>query len=314
MYSRPAAIACAVARASFFALTLSSVAHAATLEVGAGKQYAKPSAALGAAGSGDHILVHEGTYFDCGQIIGDNITFEGVGDPAKIILTDKTCNGKALLIIGGNNDAVKNLTLQRARVPDGNGAGIRAEGGNLTVDGVHFVNNQDGILGADNPAATIIVRNSEFTKNGVCNGYCAHAIYVGHVALLHVENSKFRETKDGHDIKSRALRTEVVNVDIANGDDGTGSYMVEVPEGGSLVVKNSSFAKGPKAENHTVIAIGTEGVNQPTDEITITNNHVSNTGNYSATFVNNITATEAHLHGNVLSGPIKPLNGDGTAD
>ena len=55
------------------------------------------------------------------------------------MLTDKTCQGKALLVIDGNNDAVRNLTLERARVPDGNGAGIRAEGGNLTVSGVAFI-------------------------------------------------------------------------------------------------------------------------------------------------------------------------------
>ena len=57
--------------------------------------------------------------------------------------------GKALLITNGNNITIRNLTLQRARVPDQNGAGIRAQGNNLTIDHVRFLNNQDGILAAD---------------------------------------------------------------------------------------------------------------------------------------------------------------------
>ncbi len=299
--------------AAFF-MALVPCAHAATFEVGAGKKFANPSAALAAAGSGDHILIYAGDYFDCGTIAGDNITVEGVGDSTKVSLTDKACGGKALLVIDGSNITVKNLTLTRARVPDGNGAGIRAEGGNLTVDGVHFINNQDGILAADNPATTIIVRNSEFTKNGICGAACSHGIYANHIALLHVDHSIFRATKDGHDIKSRAARTEVDTCDIANGPDGTGSYMIEAPEGGSVVVRNSTLVKGPHAANHTAIAIGTEGVTQPTPEITIENNSFGNTGNFRAIFVNNITATEAHLHGNRFTGPITPLSGDGNSD
>ena len=91
---------------------------------------------------------------------------------------------------------------------DGNGAGIRAEGGNLTVDGVHFVNDQDGILTNANPAMVLTVTHSQFTKNGMCLNACSHAIYAGKIASLVVQDSVFRGTKEGHDIKSRAARTQ----------------------------------------------------------------------------------------------------------
>lgn len=299
----------------FFAVLIGlSNASAATLEVGAGKKYALPSAAIAAAAAGDHVLIAPGTYFDCAQVYLSNVTIEGAGDGSKVVLTDKTCGGKAILVIDGDDVTVSNLTLTRARVPDGNGAGIRAEGGNLTVDGVHFINNQDGILSSNNPQATITVRNSEFVKNGTCNGACAHGIYVGQIAALHVQHSVFRQTKEGHHIKSRAAVTEVVDCDLSDGTDGTASYAVEAPNGGTLIVRNSRIQKGPQAGNHNTIAIGTEGVTQVTPEITIENNEFHNDGNYRAVFVFNLTATEARVHGNSLHGATTPLSGDGTVD
>ena len=154
-----------------------SSALARTLEVGPGKAYAKPSAAVAAASDGDRILILPGQYFDCAVVSASHLSIEGVGDAAGVVLTDKTCQGKALLVIEGNDDTIRNLTVTRARVADGNGAGIRAEGGNLTIEGVRFVNNQDGILTAGKPDMVLTVRHSFFEKNGVCGDYCAHAIY-----------------------------------------------------------------------------------------------------------------------------------------
>ena len=288
--------------------------QARTLEVGAGHSFAAPSAAAAAAGAGDRILIYPGQYFDCAVLSADKLTITGVGDPAAVVLTDKTCQGKALLIVTGNDVTVSNLTLTRARVPDGNGAGIRAEGGKLTVDGVRFINNQDGILTNANPQMALLVRNSQFTRNGICEAYCSHAIYAGKIALLQVEHSIFRQTRDGHDVKSRAARTEVTGCDMADGQDGTSSYLIEAPNGGALVVRGNTLEKGPHSGNHTAaIAIGLESVDQATPEITVEDNHFTNDGDYRTAFVDNVTATEATLRGNVLHGPVDALHGDGTS-
>ena len=129
---------------------------------------------------------------------------------------------------------------------------------------------------------------------------------------MHIENSTFVGTKSGHHIKSRAQRTEVIGCSITDGEDGTASYEIDVSNGGSVVVRNSRLEKGPDAENHSgMIVIGAEGVTQPTREITIENNTARNDGDFNTYFVRNLTATEAMLHGNTLSGAIKPLDGDG---
>ena len=289
---------------------------AATLEVGPGKTYPMPSAAAATARDGDQIIIAPGSYFDCAVWKANDLTIRGASADATVI-TDKTCQGKALFITQGNNITIRDLTLTRARVPDFNGAGIRAEGGNLTIENVNFINNQDGILAAPASGKSIIVRDSAFIRNGTCEGGggCAHAIYVNELGLLRIDRSKFFETKQGHHIKSRAAQTEVIGCDLADGDNGTSSYTVDVPAGGGVVMRDNHIQKGPKSENHTAaLMIGEEGVSQPTPEITVENNTFLVEGSYNAFLVNNLTATEARLKGNVLKGNAKALRGDGTVN
>ena len=158
----------------------------------------------------------------------------------------------------------------------------------------------------------MIIRNSDFEQNGVCAGSCAHGIYFNALKLLRVEHSRFFETRQGHHIKSRAARTEVIGCDISDGPNGTASYLIDIPNGGSLLVRDNTLEKGPKAENHTAaIAIGAEGVTQPTDEILVENNSFRDDGDYRTALVWNVTATPAILKGNKLSGQATALSGDG---
>ena len=300
--------------AAALATGLTGVAHARTLEVGPDKAYKTPSAAAAAARDGDRIAIQPGEYFDCATLEANKLVFEGVGDASKVVMTDKACGGKGLLITTGNDITVRNLTLTRARVPDGNGAGIRNEGANLNVEGVRFINNQNGILSTAQQPGTISVKGSVFDRNGNCKGGggCAHGIYVANTALVRIEGSTFTGTKEGHHIKSRARRTEVIGNTIEDGPEGTASYLIEQPVGGSLVVRNNTMEKGPAAENHSAaIVIGAEGVSQPTREITIENNSFRNDGGWTTFFVNNLTATEAMLTNNRIAGRVVPLNGDG---
>jgi hypothetical protein len=303
-------------KAGFAMLILASIvtitpSQGATLRVGPNETYKLPSAAAAVAKDGDHIVIAPGQYFDCAVWSANNLVIEGTGP--GVVITDKTCMGKGLFVISGNNTTVRNLTLTRARVPDMNGAGIRLDKGSLTVDGVKFINNQNGILGGV-PGTTVIIRNSDFEKNGFCGAACAHGVYIGNADLLRVENSRFSNTQSGHSVKSRALRTEVVGSNIADGPDGTSSYLIEAPNGGALIVTGNTLEKGPKAENHTAaIAIGAEGVTHPTPEISISDNTFRNDGDYNTALVWNVTATPAILKGNRLSGPVVPLKGDGSA-
>jgi hypothetical protein len=295
------------------ALILTSPAVARTLEVGPNQPYKLPSAAIRDARDGDPVVIAAGRYVDCAVVQASNLVIEGTGAGGSAVLTDRICEGKALLVTTGKNITIRNLTLTNAHVPQHNGAGIRAEGRDLTVERVKFIDNENGILSAPSPDSVITIRDSEFTRNGDCEGPCAHGIYIGGIALLHVEHSRFFDTRHAHHIKSRATRTEVIGCDIRDGPAGTASYEIEAPDGGSVVVRDTTIEKGPMAENHTaMIMIGSENLVVPTHEITIENNIARNDGNFSTVFVYNNAAFGAVLKGNKLSGAIEPLHGDGT--
>ena len=294
-------------------LALVAEASAATLEVGENKTYKLPSNAAAQAKNGDTIEIYPGEYFDCAIWRQSNIIIVGKGD--GVVITDKTCQGKGIFVTSGNDITIENMTLQRARVPDGNGAGIRGEGVNLTIKGVKFINNENGILYADSPKSELRIINSEFTANGSCAnaGGCAHGIYINNHALVRVEGSKFFGTKNGHHIKSRAARTELIRNEIRDGADGTASYLVDIPNGGSLVLENNIMQKGPKAENRSAaVVIGADGITHRTVELIVKGNEFTNTGTYKPAFVRNLTATPAVLTGNKIKGEVTPLLGDGS--
>ena len=303
-----------IARLAVLLWMAAAPAFAATLDVGEGKAYALPSQAAAAAKDGDTVRIAAGTYRDCAAWRANNLTIEGAGADTTVI-TEKTCQGKGLFITYGNGITIRGMTFSGARVPDFNGAGIRAEGGDLTLERVRFVDNQDGILSNPSPSAHIVIRDSEFLQNGTCEGSggCSHGVYVGTVALLHIESTRFFETRQGHHIKSRARRTEVIGCDISDGAKGTSSYAIEIANGGSALVRDNRIQKGPRSENHSAaVAVGAEGVTQATPEIIVANNTFLVEGQYQSFLVRNLTATEATLTGNTLLGNARALRGEGT--
>jgi hypothetical protein len=299
--------------ASLFAF--GGICQARVLEVGAGRAYADVSMAATLLQNGDVLRIFPGHYESCAVLRADGLTVEGVGDAASVVLESAICQGKAILVSAGRGLALRNLTLAQAKVADGNGAGLRAEGGSVTVDGVRFVDDQDGILTAAAAADMVLtVRHSMFEHDGACVRACAHGIYAGHIAKLVVSGSVFRNTQAGHAIKSRAARTEVIGCDIADGPDGTGSYLIEAPNGGALVVRGNRLAKGPRAGNRAAIAIGTEGVDQPSAAPLIEDNTFHNEGMRWMVFVRNDGSLPATLLGNALTGAVTPLAGPGTTE
>jgi hypothetical protein len=209
----------------------------------AAQPMSSPGEAIAQARPGETISIAPGVYHDCAVEHTNHVTIAGARP--GVVFSGKTCAGKAILVIGGNDVTVRNLTLEHARAPAHNGAGIRAEGGDLTVDHVRFLDNEDGILSAPDPEAVIRIRDSDFEGNGKCEGDCAHGIYMGRIAELDVTNSRFFDQHIGHHIKSRALKTVLIGNTIEDGPHGTASYEVDIPSGGSLIMRDNTLKKGP---------------------------------------------------------------------
>jgi hypothetical protein len=282
-----------------------------TILVGPTHDIKLPSRAIADASGGDTVLIDPGVYHDCAVIKGSGVTIEGAGP--GVVLSTTTCAGKAILVAHGDDITIRNLTLEHAAVRDGNGAGIRAEGVNLTVDNVRFLDNEEGILGGNKRGSTIRIINSDFERNGTCVAACAHGVYVGQIEELDVEHSRFFDQKIAHHVKSRALTTLVVGNTIEDGPNGTASYEIDVPNGGSVLIQGNIIEKGPQAQNwSTVIAIGEEGKPLPSKGLIIRNNKFTNDNEHQTIFVRNVAPYPAQLSGNSLKGNVVPLDGTGS--
>jgi hypothetical protein len=288
---------------------LSASGLARTLEVGPQRDLKGPSDAAALANGGDSILIDPGIYTDCAIWRADNLTIEGEGD---VTIRDRVCQDKAIFVISGSNVTIRAIEFAHARSSQRNGAGIRGEGTNLTIENSRFVDNENGILTGENPQSHIIIRDSVFTENGKCDLACAHGIYIGQIALLEVSNSTFFQQYTGHHIKSRALRTEITGNVIKDGAVGTASYEIDIPDGGSLVLRDNIIEKGPDAANiFAAVSIGEESDVNPTGELAIDRNTFINDNAATTTFVRNGTATTAQLSDNVIQGKVVLFTGPG---
>jgi hypothetical protein len=288
---------------------LAGPAHAQlrTLEVGEGRPFPTLREAAAAQRDGDRILIGPGLHQGCAVWTANDLLIEGFG-PDKTVIADRPCQGKGLFVTRGNNITVRNLTLARAMVPDRNGAGIRAEGGDLTVENVLFEDNENGILSGPSATARITIRNSRFLRNGVCAPSCAHGIYIGNIAALVVERSVFREQNIGHHIKSRARATTVLDTEIDDGVEGTASYEIDLPHGGVALIKGNRMRKGPRTDNaEAAIMIGAEGSMHPSQRLVVEDNVFRNDGPKVAAFVENRTGAPVVMRGNRLTGAVVPL-------
>jgi hypothetical protein len=156
---------------------------------------------------------------------------------------------------------------------------------------------------------TVVIRDSYFEHNGTCIAACAHGVYIGtQIEKLRIENSHFINQRVGHHIKSRALSTELINNIIEDGPEGNASFLVDLPNGGNLIMRGNTMEKGPHSQNRTTaIAIGEERAINPSDQILIENNKFTNDANGETAFVRNFGTDAVTLRNNQFKGPVKPL-------
>jgi len=255
----------------------------AILTVGSGQQFTTLKAAVAAAHTGDTIDVQAGTYTNDFPGYVNGLTIEGVGGQVNLVATQSPPNGKAILAVSGNT-VLKNLDLSGAGVTDGNGAGVRYEGGNLTVQNCSFHDNQDGLLGATDLNGTITIDHSEFYRNGTTSGF-THNMYIGDIQQFTLTNSYVHDANVGHEIKSRAEN---------NTNSSTSSFSIDLPNGGNAAISGNTIEQGPNGQNGVMIAYGEEGALH-------TGTNVSFVGN---TVVNDLTARTPYLFRDASGAPI----------
>lgn len=273
--------------------------------MGSGQAYAVPSAAAAVARPGDVIKIAAGDYRgDVATWNAGNLTICGVGGRPRLFANGMSAQDKAIWVIAGSNVTVDNIEFRDAKVPDQNGAGIRFEGGDLTVRNSAFFDNEEGIL-SGNHGGDIVIERCEFGHNGYGDDQ-SHNIYIGRANRLTVASSFFHGAMSGHNLKSRARQTRIENSYFMDGPTGNSSYLADFPDGGAVYLRGNLFHKGPDAENWTAIAFGTEGLKWSINTLELVHNTVVMTrpGGY---FLKAPAATQSvKLTANLFAGTNNP--------
>lgn len=233
------------------------------LSVGPGQPYAAPSAAAAAARDGDVVRIRAGDYRgDVATWRASRLTICGHGGRARLFADGRHAGGKAIWVIAGADITIDGIEFHGARVPDHNGAGIRAEHrrGELRVLNSGFYDNQTGLLSAAGPVA-IHIEGSEFARSDTGTlAALGHNLYVGRIDRLTVRRSFLHEAVRGHNLKSRARVSVIESSYLMDGPAGRSSYLADFPDGGAVTLRGNLLHKGPRAENPTAVAFGAESL------------------------------------------------------
>ncbi len=271
------------------------------LTVGAGGQFTTIAAAVAAARDGDTVQVQAGTYVNDFVTVNAKITIAAVGGMAHLLATVPPPNGKGIIVT--NTDVtLDHLEISGAKVADGNGAGVRYQGGALLMTDCYVHDNQDGLLANPVAGGRITIRDSEFAHNGAGDGY-THNIYVGRIASLTIEDCYIHDAVVGHEIKSRADATIITGSRIVDGPTGTASYSIDLPNGGKALVAGNLIEQGPRSQNPAIVHFGGEGFDYPGSSLELAGNIVVNDlASPSARLLLNQTTVTASVHDNAIWG------------
>lgn len=231
-------------------------------------QFHSFSEAITSLSDGDQLHIEPGEYREGAVLTANNVTITAAKGAA---LRDTAVEGKAALVILGNDTVIDGLECSGIKVPDYNGACIRLRGRNLTLRNVYFHDSQQGLL-SGGEVGEVIVEDSRFERLGAIGR--AHAIYMSGGDHLIVRRSRLLSSKDeGHELKSRARKTTIED-SVLGSEFSRDSRTIDLPNGGEITIVNNVIQKGPNSANPDLIGIALEKDIQqhPESDIIITGN------------------------------------------
>lgn len=246
--------------------------------VGPGHPYKLPCQAIQVAKAGDTIMVDAaGNKTYKGDVCAwhtNGLTIIGFNGRPHIEAAGHSSEDKAIWVIHGNDTIIRNIELSGAAVPDLNGAGIRLEGANLKLEDCYFHNNEMGILTRDNKLSNITIDSSEFSNNKQVkpnSPRISHNIYIGKVNSFTLRYSYSHAASIGHLVKSRAMKNHILYNRLTE-EEGTGSYELDLPNGGISYVIGNIIQQGKATDNESMISFGVEGSIYPGSKLFLVNN------------------------------------------
>lgn len=230
-----------------------------------GCQFTRIADAVRAVRQGGVIEIHPGIYEEAAVIAANHVRL--LAQPGAE-MRGVAAQGKGALVIKGDSVTIEGLACSGIKVSSRNGACIRLEGRNLTLRNVYFHDSEQGILGG---RGAILIEDSRFERLGAEGR--AHAIYVSGQELI-IRRSRILASKDeGHEVKTRTAKTLIEDCVIAS-LDGDDSRLIDVSNGGAVIIRRNILEEGPASANHEMIGIGYEGLEYPENSVLIEGNTV----------------------------------------
>ncbi len=287
----------------------SSALAAATFVVGPQGMPMALQDAVQLAQDGDTIELLSGEYRSTLLVEGRRLTLRGVGGKTPVIDGEaKVREAKALWTLRGGAITLDNLEFRGARSSDGGGAGVRQEGGSLTVTRCAFYDNEYGLQATNVESAELRISGSVFGAAPKVVGGLYHLLNVGRIGKLEITGSRFQQGFEGHLIKSRAKETLIAYNFIHDGVRGRASYEIELANAGLATVIGNVIAQGTEAGNRVLVAYGSEGRAWDKNELYVAHNTFINYGWSPAWFLRVFTdrlpgQVQVHAINNLLVGP-----------
>ncbi len=261
------------------------------------------------ARNGDIVEIQAGEYRgDVALWQQKQLTIRTHGGRVRLIADGKSAEGKATWVFRNGDFHIDNIEFVGSHVADLNGAGIRFEGGALTITRCLFYGNDNGLLTTGKPDS-LSISDSEFAYNGFGDGQ-SHNIYVGKVRDFKVTGSYFHHANVGHHIKSRAQHNFIAYNRITDESGGRASYEIDLPNGGIATVLGNIVQQGAEPQNSALISYGAERLAWPENRLYLASNTLVNDQSYGGTFVRTAPGTQRLISANnLLVGPGKWFDG-----
>ncbi|MBS1145381.1 MAG: hypothetical protein H6R14_2787 [Proteobacteria bacterium] len=285
-----------------------AAAKPATMVVGPGEKITTITEAARLANDGEVIEIRPGEYHGQPAIWTKNeILIRGVGGRPVMLADGKSAEGKAIWVVRGGKVRIENIEFRGARVASLNGAGIRFEKGDLTIQSCAFFDNEMGILTANTSDLSLEVRDSEFGDAPRHKASLHHLLYVGAIGKFVLQGSRFRNGYLGHLVKSRARENHILYNMLVDGDGGRASYELEFPNGGIAYVIGNAIGQSAGTDNPSIVAYGAEGPRWQENALYMAHNTLINdhhAGRFVNIFMDKIGAdVEVWLLNNLMVGP-----------
>ena len=229
------------------------------------------AAAVMQAADGDTIELTPGEYRGTLFIENRRLTLRGSG-PVVVKGDDKPGDIKALWTVRGGDVLIEGVEFRGARAKDGSGAGVRQEGGKLTLRKALFYDNEHGLLATNDDKAELLIESSIFGRAPKVVGGLHHLLNIGRIGKLSITGSRFQQGFEGHLIRSRAREAVISYNFIHDGVRGGASYEIELAAGGLATVIGNIIGQGVDGQNPVLLAYGTEGRAWDRNELYVAHN------------------------------------------